>query len=64
MHKSRNSRLYKILTEYLEREDAGCPPDPAELVADYPDVATELQGFLEDQIWLKQLVGGLLQDTY
>jgi hypothetical protein len=64
MHKSRESRLYKILAEYLEREDAGCAPDPAEMVEHYPDVAMELQGFLADQIWLERLVGRQLQGTH
>jgi hypothetical protein len=64
MHKSRESQLYRILAEHLEREDAGCAPDPAEMVEQYPEVAKELQGFLDDQIWLERLVGRLLQGTH
>jgi len=54
-------RLEEVLLAYLEAADAGRPPDARELLAAYPDLATELQAFLDDQEAAAQVAQPLRQ---
>jgi WD40 repeat protein len=42
-------RLEDVILAYLEAVDAGRPPDARELLAEHPDLASELRAFLDDQ---------------
>jgi hypothetical protein len=55
----REQRLYEILLEYLEAAERGKAINPAELLADHPEFAAELQEFMEMRDWLECLVAPL-----
>src|SRR5437763_7072953 len=46
---SREQRLNDVLAAYLQAADAGQAPDPDELLARHPDLASELAVFLSNQ---------------
>ena len=51
----KDRRVNEALVEYLEAEEAGQAPDHAALLARYPDLATELQEFLDNRAQLAPL---------
>src|SRR5437867_1439116 len=55
----REPALTDAVLDYLQAVDAGHPPDPAEFVARYPDLAPELAAFFADQEHLDPLVAPL-----
>jgi len=42
-----SGRLHIAILNYLESAERGAPLDPAALLAAYPDVASDLAGFLD-----------------
>jgi hypothetical protein len=53
-------RLHEAIAEFEEARDRGLEPDPQEWLSRYPDVAEELEDFLNSQDWLKKLATPLL----
>ncbi|MCY2962424.1 MAG: protein kinase [Planctomycetota bacterium] len=45
----RPSRLDQVLADYLNRVEAGAAPDPADWIAQHPDLADELRSFLRNR---------------
>src|SRR6516162_10029739 len=56
---AREDRLQEALVAYLEEVDAGRPPDPAAFLARYPELASDLQAFLDTQERLDPLLAPL-----
>ena len=50
-------RLCEVLGAYLEFADAGCAPEPDELVGHYPELASKLQAFFTGQDQMRTMAG-------
>jgi WD40 repeat protein len=59
----REQRLEQVLAEYLHAEAAGSPPDRAELIAQYPDLAAELESFFHNRAAVERLAEPLRQQA-
>jgi hypothetical protein len=46
---AREQRINQIIADYVEALEAGTAPTPDDLLAQHPDIATELNAFLADQ---------------
>ncbi len=57
------SRLEQVLADYLNRVEAGAAPDPADWIAQYPDLADELRSFLRNRESVGRLAGALREVT-
>jgi serine/threonine-protein kinase len=56
-------RFYEILLNYLEAEELGCHPEPAELLGRHPEFAAELKEFMDTQNQLGVLTAPLRAAT-
>ena len=54
---SNPSRLDEIIAEYLAAFEADDPPNPADLIANYPEYADQLREFFADKQQIDDLAG-------
>src|SRR5262245_46004730 len=54
-------RLCQVLVDYLEASEHGLRPDAAEMVARHPELASQLQAFLQTHSQLEELTAPVRQ---
>ncbi|MCI0640941.1 MAG: serine/threonine-protein kinase [Gemmataceae bacterium] len=59
MTQTHEQRLHEVLAEYLLAADSGQAPDRSTLLARYPDLATELESFFQNQEQVDRLADSM-----
>ncbi|MCI0378181.1 MAG: serine/threonine protein kinase [Gemmataceae bacterium] len=59
MTQTHEQRLHEVLAEYLLAADSGQAPDRSTLLARYPDLATEIRSFLDNQEQVDRLADSM-----
>jgi serine/threonine-protein kinase len=59
-----DQRLYEVLLNYLEAEELGVQPEPAELLGRHPEFADELKGFMDTRNQLEDITAPLRGATH
>ena len=59
----RDERLEQVLADYLRAVEEGCPPTRETLLAQYPDLADELEEFFRNCDFMERCAGRVLPDV-
>jgi WD40 repeat protein len=59
----REQRLERLLADYLHALEAGSPPDPAAMLQQHPDLATELRSFFRNRDAIQRIAEPIQQQV-